>query len=235
MQLLIAVILGIALGANWGGAFGAIAGAALAWLMVRSLQQARSIADLQRGITELRALRGSTGEPLAATLPTVEARGATGAVPAFKDTEPQPLEERDAPASVAAQRDSLPAAASAAGHVAPLPVRQPITDAMAAAPRARAPLRREPAAGPAPVDPLAAIQRWLFGGNTIVKVGVGILFIGLAFLAKFASEHVHVPIEMRLAAIAGVAIVLLVARLASAPAAPATPRCCRAARSRCST
>jgi uncharacterized membrane protein len=39
---------------------------------------------------------------------------------------------------------------------------------------------------------------------------VGILFIGLAFLAKFASEHVHVPVELRLAGIAAVALALLV-------------------------
>ncbi len=60
------------------------------------------------------------------------------------------------------------------------------------------------------VASLAAIKRWVFGGNTIVKVGVGILFIGLAFLAKFASEHVRIPIEVRLALIALAAIVLLV-------------------------
>jgi uncharacterized membrane protein len=54
------------------------------------------------------------------------------------------------------------------------------------------------------------LQRWLFGGNTIVKVGVGILFVGLAFLARFASEHVQVPVELRLAAIAAVALALLV-------------------------
>jgi uncharacterized membrane protein len=48
------------------------------------------------------------------------------------------------------------------------------------------------------------------GGNTIVKAGVGILFVGLAFLAKFASEHVQVPVEVRLSGIAAVALGLLV-------------------------
>jgi uncharacterized membrane protein len=67
--------------------------------------------------------------------------------------------------------------------------------------------RSRPAAAP---GPLAPIWRWMTGGNTIVKLGVGILFIGLAFLAKYASEHVSLPIEFRLAGIAGVAIVLLV-------------------------
>jgi uncharacterized membrane protein len=41
-------------------------------------------------------------------------------------------------------------------------------------------------------------------------VGIGILFIGLAFLAKFASEHVRIPIEVRLTLIALAAIALLV-------------------------
>ncbi|HKX42473.1 MAG TPA: DUF2339 domain-containing protein, partial [Burkholderiaceae bacterium] len=65
------------------------------------------------------------------------------------------------------------------------------------------------ASAPPPPSPLEPIKAWLFGGNTIVKAGIGILFIGLAFLAKYASEHVHVPIEFRLASIGGVALVLL--------------------------
>lgn len=53
-------------------------------------------------------------------------------------------------------------------------------------------------------------RAWLVGGNTIAKAGVGILFVGLAFLAKYASEHVQLPVELRLAGIGLVAIVLLV-------------------------
>ena len=73
---------------------------------------------------------------------------------------------------------------------------------------APAPTPRPPAAAPRP-NPLDPVKQWFFGGNTIVKAGVGILFIGLAFLAKFASEHVHVPIEVRLAGIGAAAIALL--------------------------
>jgi len=209
LQLLIAVILGIVLGVNWGGAFGAVVGAGLAWLLVRSLQQGRSIVDLQRGLAELRALRGSTVEPSAATRPPAAAPGGTGATPPFKDTEPQPLEEHVARPSIAAQRDAPPMAAAAAAAVPVAAGERPIADAVAAAPASRASWPGEAAAVAVPGDPLAAIQRWLFGGNTIVKAGVGILFVGLAFLAKFASEHVHVPIEVRLAGIAAVALALL--------------------------
>ena len=58
-------------------------------------------------------------------------------------------------------------------------------------------------------DVLEPIRKWLVGGNTIVKAGIGILFIGLAFLAKYASEHAYLPVEVRLAAIGAAAVVLL--------------------------
>src|SRR6185312_2484002 len=60
-----------------------------------------------------------------------------------------------------------------------------------------------------PSDVFAPLRQWFFGGNTIVKVGIGILFIGLAFLAKYAAEHARLPIELRLAAIGAAAIALL--------------------------
>ena len=53
-----------------------------------------------------------------------------------------------------------------------------------------------------------AARDWLFGGNTVVRVGVVILFIGLAFLASYAASAGLFPIEVRLAlvALAGVAL-----------------------------
>jgi len=51
--------------------------------------------------------------------------------------------------------------------------------------------------------------RWLVGGNTVVRVGIVILFFGVAFLVKYAHEHVQVPIELRLTGIAAAALVLL--------------------------
>ena len=54
------------------------------------------------------------------------------------------------------------------------------------------------------------IELWLAGGNWIVRGGLAILFIGLVFLAKFAYENALLPLELRLAAIAGFAVALLV-------------------------
>lgn len=70
-----------------------------------------------------------------------------------------------------------------------------------------APAPRPPAPARMPAPPLRDrlppfISRVVFGGNTIVKVGVLILFLGLAFLLRYAAERVTVPIEWRYAGVA---------------------------------
>jgi uncharacterized membrane protein len=49
----------------------------------------------------------------------------------------------------------------------------------------------------------------LLQANMVAKVGILVLFFGLAFLVKYAYERVHVPIELRLSAVALGAIALL--------------------------
>ncbi|MDR7307618.1 DUF2339 domain-containing protein [Rhodoferax saidenbachensis] len=53
-------------------------------------------------------------------------------------------------------------------------------------------------------------KAWLLGGNTIVRAGVLVLFVGLAFLAKFAVDNALLPPELRLAAIGAAGIALFV-------------------------
>ncbi len=61
-------------------------------------------------------------------------------------------------------------------------------------------------------DPLsqawAHARAWLLGGNTIVRAGLLVLFVGLAFLARFAIERELLPPQLRLAGIglAGIAL-----------------------------
>lgn len=50
---------------------------------------------------------------------------------------------------------------------------------------------------------------WLRGGNPIVRVGIVVLFFGLAFLARYAVDAGLVPIQLRLAAIAAGGIGML--------------------------
>jgi uncharacterized membrane protein len=170
---IVAIIVGAFLGGAVGEEYGAVSGAAIGWLALRSMQQARRI------------------DELAKALKSPVAREA----PAASTSRPAPV----APvAEKPAVAEPMPAAATPA-----------VADTASAA-SPPSPVRAAPAAASAPSrDALAPLKAWLFGGNTIVKAGVGILFIGLAFLAKYASEHVQVPVELRLAGIAAVAVVLL--------------------------
>jgi uncharacterized membrane protein len=101
-----------------------------------------------------------------------------------------------APAASAAVPPAIPAAIPAA---APSAVPPPIPRVVPAPPK--------PAETPAW---LKAVKTWLFTGNLVAKVGILILFIGVSFLLKYASERVSVPIELRLAGIVVADIALLV-------------------------
>ncbi|QLI80875.1 DUF2339 domain-containing protein [Chitinibacter fontanus] len=54
----------------------------------------------------------------------------------------------------------------------------------------------------------SAAQSWLFGGNTVVRLGMLILFFGVSFLLKFAADNQLLPIELRLAGLCLGAVVI---------------------------
>jgi len=54
----------------------------------------------------------------------------------------------------------------------------------------------------------AAFRKWLFGGNTFARVGILVLFLGLAFLLRLVAETVTVPVELRYVGVALVAVAL---------------------------
>ena len=53
------------------------------------------------------------------------------------------------------------------------------------------------------------LWNWFFGGNALVRIGIVVLFFGVAFLVRYATEHVQVPIEARLAGVALGAVAML--------------------------
>ena len=74
-----------------------------------------------------------------------------------------------------------------------------------------------PAQTPPPAEPeprrlsvLEPVMQWLVGGNTVLKVGIIILFFGVAFLIKYAADSGILPIELRLAGVAAAGIAFLV-------------------------
>lgn len=65
--------------------------------------------------------------------------------------------------------------------------------------------------GPGPVvRAILSARAWLLGGNTVARVGLLVLFVGVAFLLRYLAEHTRIPIELRLAGVALGALVLLV-------------------------
>jgi uncharacterized membrane protein len=80
-------------------------------------------------------------------------------------------------------------------------------------------LQTQPTANPVATEPatpnlieqaFAAAKGWLFGGNTVVRVGVVVLFIGLAFLAKYTAQLGLFPIQARLSVVAAAGLSLLI-------------------------
>jgi uncharacterized membrane protein len=57
---------------------------------------------------------------------------------------------------------------------------------------------------------IAAIRNFFTGGNTLVRVGVIVLFFGVAFLLRYMAEHSHISIEVRLTGVALASIALIV-------------------------
>ncbi|WP_323740757.1 DUF2339 domain-containing protein [Caenimonas koreensis] len=102
-----------------------------------------------------------------------------------------------------------PASMPASGPAAPTQA----TPLPAAAPRPR-PAPAPALAKPDPVSVLFfKLREWLFGGNTVLRMGVVVLFVGLAFLAKYAIDNSLLPPELRLAGIAATGIALFVVGL----------------------
>ena len=82
-------------------------------------------------------------------------------------------------------------------EVAP-PIEGPVISPPTAASPPATPPRR-----PSPIEQaVAAARAWLFGGNTVARVGLLVLFVGVAFLLRYVAERTQIPIELRLAGVA---------------------------------
>lgn len=56
---------------------------------------------------------------------------------------------------------------------------------------------------------IALVKRYFTEGNIIVRVGVLVLFVGVAFLLKYASDNSMIPIELRVIGVALTGIAIL--------------------------
>jgi uncharacterized membrane protein len=124
----------------------------------------------------------------------------------LKERPAAPATAAPAPTSVAPKHTALPwhefEEHAPAADERPTPSAPPPRSAAPSPKAAIAPAR--PSRPPPAAEPpwIAAIRRFITGGNAMVRIGVVVLFFGVAFLLRYMAEHSHVPIEFRLMGVA---------------------------------
>lgn len=203
-------ILGFFMGRHESEA-GAILGALLGALAGRTLRAAVRT-EMERQRAKWATTPAATATPVATPTPPPSEPWTEDGQSDLPATAPMPT-ALPASAALAAASIAAPpdAAASLPSLAAQHPVAEPVEPVEPAA-QARANQATEPDLATRAV---AAARNWLFGGNTIVRMGVVVLFVGLAFLAKYAIDQAILPPELRLASIglAGIALFVFGFRL----------------------
>lgn len=190
-------IVGAILGALWEEFFGFVVGGLIGYLLGVSLAMRTQLTALQQDVKLLIAARSkqkfedaqetSVDESAARTIqtsPPLSPSSSTLTETAANDVKPAP-EVAPVLTPVAAH------AATNAQSIEPVPHERAVV---------------EPIPDPAIISWL---KNYFSGENLLARVGVIILFFGVAFLLKYAAERTHVPIELRLIGIAIGAIALL--------------------------
>jgi uncharacterized membrane protein len=129
-----------------------------------------------------------------------------------------PIAAADTPiAAAGAEMRPVRKGGTGAGFAPPVPA---VAAATASAAQDAAPIGTSaaPAASPAP-EP-HALWAWLTGGNALTRIGVVILFFGVAFLLRYLAEIVTVPIEWRLIGVGVIGLVLIAIGMRLAHARP---------------
>lgn len=208
MFMLIGLVLGGLLDESFSGALlGALLGLVIGQ-MLRIARLGSQAAEQQRQLEQVReALQGVAqrlfvleGSPSHAPAPPPEAEPVAAPVDVAEQAAPTPeliweLPPELEPISAVARETSQPLPADV-WRAEPAPVAPPQKPA-------------EPR-GPNLIERgISAARNWLFGGNTVLRVGVVLLFFGLAFLLRYATEGMVVPIELRYAGVAAAALALL--------------------------
>ena len=217
LGLFVAWILGDWFGWREGGfvALGAVMGGVAAHLHRRVSQLQGQLAQLQQQLAALGtgaapATRAGTASSSASPASAANAGRAAGPAPAAApeslaeaavqkfaavlappDTRPAPpfpLDEEDRMAPAHGRPEAVPAVApaSTAGSPRPMPARHAELE-----PDERS-LAITSSLG-------ASVLAWFRGGNTIVRVGVLVLLVGVGLLLRYAAEHAVIPLSWRLA------------------------------------
>lgn len=185
---------------------GAIVGGAIGWFL--GAQRRRAADDRLQAIEERiirlenRLAQIEEGASALAAAPLDDLADRAGQSEPLAPSEPASDQARDvvgpaATAAVTAEPAARPEVVAG--------IRMP---ALPAQPPAATLLPAASDAGIAAAGPTSLWER-LLRGNLMARAGVVVLFFGVAFLLKYGYQHVHLPIELRLLAVALLAIALL--------------------------
>jgi len=214
---LLAFILGIVgavLGAAAGDGAGFVAGAAfgaligLLWpLRTRVERLERELRDLEQQLHTAKIDQQHRHEQLAKQLAGLRT------APSPAPTAPEPMAQSAIPPQMVIEIVTPTAAIPELPlEPAPEPAAPRVAEPASAAPapsvgKLPPPPPPEP---PAPFDAAIEYARaWLFGGNTVVRVGILVLLVGVALLVRYAAEHSKFPIELRMASAAAIGLALV--------------------------
>ncbi|VXB00788.1 conserved membrane hypothetical protein [Luteimonas sp. 9C] len=168
----------------------------------------RRVADLEDVSERLRA------EIAARAMPAASAPSAFRATPAAASASVSPTSPVQPPAPDHV-RPASPAPVAAPPPLPPALPRAQWRDADPVRPAPSASAHRPPEAptGPGVVERgLRLVRQWFTSGNVPVKIGMLVLFAGVAALLKYASDQglLQVPVSIRLAAVSAAAVAGLV-------------------------
>lgn len=196
--------------------FGALLGASVGYAVAQfhALRMRSMVLE-----TEVRALK----ERLADVLRRLKDAEAVGRVTTAEDETAAKARDAGRPAPVSsAARDAGRAALvdSAARDAGSTRSREPGAWGATARDRGESPTSYSPARSRGLTSEgsvLKTVREYFTGGNTLVRVGILILFFGVAFLLRYIAEHSNVPVQARLSAVAcgGVALLVIGWRLRS--------------------
>lgn len=227
--LIIFTLVGMGLGEAVFYNNGWIIGGALGFLITKVFQMTSTIKRLERDVTELQAQHRKTEQVQPQKKPAATSPVEVAATPIAAEQK-IPLAERLKMHGIELPPETeQPQISNASGSELPVDDALPLataetTDiqATASAPKA-APVQQvktanqhvptawptEPSA-PNPFEKgIAFLNRFFTEGNPIVRIGMVVMFFGLSFLVKYASNQGMFPIELRMAVVAAIAIALI--------------------------
>ncbi|MEO7885441.1 MAG: DUF2339 domain-containing protein, partial [Polaromonas sp.] len=176
-----------------GGFLGLFAGLSLRWAVRAEVEASR-----KKHLTQAKPAPASPSQPAARSEP-VQITEDDGGFKEFETTHPlpmAPLPAQRAPAALPKAMAPASARAMSAASNEEVPPQEDLAS-NGLPQRQAAPVTR-PAFKPAEPNAielaLIAGKNWFLGGNTIVRVGLVILFIGLSFLARYAASAGLFPV-----------------------------------------